>query len=995
MGEAAEISPREAEVLELVGDHLSNAEIGSRLYISVRTVETHVSSLLRKLDAPDRRALARCATERTRPDRQRPAPALPLRLTSFIGREQERAALTAMLKESRQVTAVGPGGVGKTRLALAVAADTADEFADGVWFVDLVPVTDSGMIATAVAEALGLGEQLGRDMAESVAAALADRHALLVLDNCEQVVDGAALFLERLLAACPHVRVLVTSRSRLMVPFERVYPVPPLSLSLTLSPSSADDREDGDDSEGSVAGGSDAVALFIDRATSVGRPLDPAQRDQIAEICARLDGMALAIELAAARYATLGLDGITAALAHPLRMLTGGSRAQDRHRSVRAALDWSHNLLDPADRALLRRVSVFVTPFTAQAASEVTEFDPATVVDGLARLAEQSLLAVTLAPDGTRYRALETLRQYGADRLTEAGELHDTRARHLHWCLTRSAELAAPRADWRSVFDQTADELRAALAWAESRTEHRADAHRLARAMAELAFTRHLIAESQQRYEQAAALATTPADAASMFRHAAAVAACRLHGDGMYRLNRAAADVARRAGDTAAAARDLAAAASNAYRFSSKFVTGLPPEEADALISEARELAGADPAARAAVALAEAGRALTHTIGATHAHSTGSGASTSTGSGTSASSGTGTGAGTPEASDEATHTAGSPGAPTVQEAIASAERAVELARLEKDPLAESAALDTLAGALSWAGDAFAAAATARRRVELLSCAPYGPNAPAGPAGTHELIEALGEATEAALGVGDLPGARQWARRLAEHPQLAEVGHRATGWLLVADTLAGDAEQALTTGLRFRDAWQRAGSPARAVLGPPAAAMATIHGLRGDQEAQRDWSALLAQVDPSPWNTHGYGAVFDAILMLHQGRPEAALERTAPEPGQVRQWTTWIWLHWYVALRAEASVLAAAPDAAARLAKARTAVAGNPVATALVERAAALLDADTERLIATASAFDAAGCRYQSARTLTLAGGEHAARGARALTELGLAPMTTP
>ncbi|WP_030965504.1 ATP-binding protein [Streptomyces sp. NRRL S-378] len=977
MGEAAEISPREAEVLELVGDHLSNAEIGARLYISVRTVETHVSSLLRKLDVPDRRALARCATERTRPDRQRPAPALPMRLTSFIGRESERATLTTMLKEHRQVTAVGPGGVGKTRLALAVAADAADEFADGVWFVDLVPVTDPGMIATAVAEALGLGEQLGHDMAESVTVALADRHALLVLDNCEQVVDGAALFLERLLAACPQVRVLVTSRSRLMVPFERVYPVPSLSLSLSLP--SADDSEDGDGSksgeggESSVAGGSDAVALFIDRATSVGRPLDPAQHDQVAEICVRLDGMALAIELAAARYATLGLDGITAALAHPLRMLTGGSRAQDRHRSVRAALDWSHNLLDPADRTLLRRVSVFVTPFTATAAAEVTGLDAATVVDGLARLAEQSLLVVTFAPDGTRYRALETLRQYGSDRLSEAGELHETQARHLHWCLARSAELAAPRADWRARFDQAADELRAALAWAESRTEQRSDAYRLARAMAELAFTRHLIAESQQRYEQAAALASTPADAASMFRHAAAVAACRLHGDDMYRLNRAGAEVARRAGDTAAAARDLAAAASNAYRFSSKFVTQLPPEEADALITEARDLVGADPSARAAVALAEAGRSLTRAIGSTHTLST----STSTSTGPT------------EASDEATPTADSPGGPTVQEAIASAERAVELAHLEKDPLAESAALDTLAGALSWAGDAFAAAATARRRVELLSSAP---DVPVGPAGTHELIEALGEATEAALGVGDLPGARQWARRLAEHPQLAEVGHRATGWLLVADTLAGDTDQALTTGLRFRDAWQRAGRPARAVLGPPAAAMATIHGLRDDQEARRDWSTLLSQVDPSPWNTRGYGAVFDAILMLHQGRPEAALERTAPEPGQVRQWTTWIWLHWYVALRAEASVLAGAPDASTRLEKARTSVVGNPVATALVERAAALLDADTTRLVATASAFEAAGCRYQSARTLTLAGGEHAARGARALTDLGLAPM---
>ncbi|MFJ1706711.1 ATP-binding protein [Kitasatospora sp. NPDC088346] len=941
MGAAADISPREAEVLELVGEHLSNAEIGARLFISVRTVETHVSSLLRKLEVADRRTLARRAPEKARTDRSLPPPALPTRLTSFVGRVGERAALTAMLTEHRQVTALGPGGVGKTRLALAVASDAADGFADGVWFVDLVPVTDPGMVATAVAEALGLGEQLGRDMADSVAAALTDRHILLVLDNCEHVVDGVALFLERFLAACPRVRVLVTSRSRLMVPFERVYPVPPLSLT-------------GD-------GGSDAVALFLDRATSVGWPSDPLPHDQITAICERLDGMALAIELAAARYPTLGLDGITAALAHPLRMLTGGSRAEDRHRSVRAALDWSHNLLDPADRALLRRVSVFVRPFTAPAAAEVAGCDGATVVDGLARLAEQSLLAVTPSPGGTRYRALETLRQYGTDRLTEAGELDDTRSRHLDWCLARGADLdEVTRADWRARFDLVADELRAALGWAETRPERRADAYRLARGMAELAFTRHLIGESQQRYEQAAALATTPVDTASMLRQAAAVAGCRLDGDDMHRLNRAAADVARRSGDTAAAARALAAAASNAYRFSSKFARTLPPEEADALITEACELAGDDPSARAAAALAEAGRTLTHTIGAAQ--------------------------GTTDTSPESTGAAGRPGGPTAEEAIASAERAVELAGLAGDPLAESAALDTLAGTLSWAGDAFAAAATARRRVELISSTPDGP------ANTHELIEALGEAAEAGLGVGDLSGARRWARRLADHPQLAEVGHRATGWLLVADVLAGEAEEALTVGVRFRDAWQRAGSPARAVLGPPAAAMATLHGLRDDQEARRGWSALLDRVDPSPWNTCGYGAVFDAVLMLHQGRPGAALERLAPEPGQVRQWTTWIWLHWYVALRTEAAVLVRAPDAAGRLAAARTAVAGNPVATALVERAAALLDGDRELLIATAGVFDAAGCPYQSARTLILAGGEHAARGAGALAGLGLAPM---
>ncbi|MER7368988.1 LuxR C-terminal-related transcriptional regulator, partial [Nonomuraea wenchangensis] len=225
----AEISPREAEVLGLVGDHLSNAEIAARLCISIRTVESHVSSLLRKLEVPDRRALARRAPVRgAAPDR--PAAVLPAPLTSFIGRARERSELAALLKEHRQVTAVGPGGVGKTRLALAVAADAAGAYPDGVWFADLVPVTDPGMIAAAVAGALGLGEQPGRDLAESVAAALADRDALVVLDNCEHVLDGVAPFLERLLATCPRLTVLATSRARLMVPFERVYPVPPLSL---------------------------------------------------------------------------------------------------------------------------------------------------------------------------------------------------------------------------------------------------------------------------------------------------------------------------------------------------------------------------------------------------------------------------------------------------------------------------------------------------------------------------------------------------------------------------------------------------------------------------------------------------------------------------------------------------------------------------------------------------------------------------------------------
>ncbi|KAA9377741.1 ATPase [Microbispora cellulosiformans] len=935
MGTGAEISPREAEVLELVGAHLSNAEIAARLCLSVRTVESHVSSLLRKLRAPDRRALARRAPEAAGAAPSHPAPVLPAPLTSFVGRVSERAELTEMIKAHRQVTAVGPGGVGKTRLALAVVAEAAGEYSDGVWFVDLVPVTDSGLIATAVAGAVGLGEQPGRDMTDSVVAALADRHVLLVLDNCEHVTEGVALFLERLLATCPRVTVLATSRARLMVPFERIYPVPPLSLA--------------------VDGESDAVALFMERAAAVGWPLDPPLRDQIAAICARLDGMALAIELAAARYPTLGLDGITAALSHPLRMLTGGSRADERHRSVRAALDWSHALLEPADRALLRQMSVFMAPFTAAAAAEVARFEGGTaeagtadegiVADGLARLAEQSLLVVTASPGGTAYRALETIRQYGTERLAEAGELADARSRHLRWCLTQAAGLTVVRADWRARFDLVADDLRAALAWAADRPERRADAYELARHLAELTFTRHLTGESQRRYEQAAELAGDPADSASMLRQAAAVAGCRTIGDDMYRLRRAAADAARRSGDGAGAAADLATAATVAFRFSTTFVRLPSREEALTLVGEARERAGDDPAARAAVALAEAG-VLTDAFGA----------------------------------------AQGPSENEVPETIARAERAVELARRTGDPLAESAALDALTGALSWAGDAFGAAGTARRRITLLSSLPISPS------GTHELIDALAMVTEAGLGAGDVPGARRWARRLADHPSLAEVGHRATCRLLMVDALAGNVDEVLAGSVRFLDGWRRAGSPARSILRPAVAGVAMIHGMRDDQRARREWQEILGQLGTPPEGAYGYGAVFDALLLLHRGQAPEALERMGPEAGQVWKWVTWIWHHWYVALRTEAAVLAGSPDARDRLDEARTIVAGNPVAGAIVERAGALFDGEQEALLATADAFDAAGCRYQSARTMVLAGGDHAERGEAVLAGLGFAPM---
>ena len=938
---AAGISPREAEVLALVGEHRSNAEIGAGLFISVRTVETHVSSLLRKLGVPDRRALALLAGELARAERSSEALAsVPSPLTSFIGRTQERAALGEAVRANRLVTAVGPGGVGKTRLALVVATDATTEFADSMWFVDLVPVTDPAMVAGAVAAALGIGEQHGRSLSDSVVTALADRHAVLVLDNCEHVRDGVTPLVERLLAGCPRLTVLATSRARLMVPFEHVFDVPPLSV-------------DGDD------GDADAVALFMDRASAAGWPVAQEQRGLVTEVCRKLDGIALAIELAAARLPTLGLDELVAGLSDHLRLLVGGRRADERHSSLRAMLDWSAGLLTSADLTLFRRIAVFVAPFTVAAASEVVEFTPLerpdAVADGLARLAEQSLLIAAPSSGTFRYRALEAIRQYAMEQLVDAGDLVATRSRHLRWCLTTAAELAREAqpavGTWRVRFDLVADDIRAALGWVADQPDQRAEAHALAFALAELAFARNLAGESQQRYEQAANLTDDPAAAVAALRSAAGVAASRMRGDDTYRLCRAAADVARGAGDTASAARDLATAATAFYRMSGVFARLPLPGEAAALLVSARELAGDDPTANAAVALAECG-VLGDVFYADRAE--------------------------PQS--------------TAAETTALAERAVELARQLDDPLAECAALDALTGAQHLAGDSFAAAATARRRVDMMSSVPVTPTS------AHELVDTLIMAVETSIGVGDLHAARRWGRQLRDLPLLAEVGHYATSRLLVAEALAGDIEDTLADSDRFLDSWTHSSRPRAPSLGTTAAAVAMVHGLRGDDPARAEWLAVVDELGVPADRKAGYGPTFDAIVLLHRGQATLALERLAAEPDEPApsKWITWIWLHWYVALRAEAAVLAEDPHAPSQLAAASAVVAGNPIATAIVQRAEALLGQDRNQLLALGATFDAAGCPYQAARTLILAGGEEAERGASALTDLGLAPPgTTP
>jgi predicted ATPase/DNA-binding CsgD family transcriptional regulator len=924
-----DVSAREAEVLVALGEHLTNAEIGARLFISVRTVESHVSSLLRKLQVADRRALAAAADEL----RSHPAgrPALPSPLTPFVGRSAEQAALSVALETHRLVTAVGPGGVGKTRLALRVAAGVKDRFADGVWYVDLVPVTDAVMTAPAVARALGLGERPGSSAADDVVNWLADREALLVLDNCEHLLDGVVVLVERLLAGSPRSAVLATSRARLLVPFEWVFPVPGLSV----------EADDG--------GPGDAIALFLGRAAAGGGQVRTADAERIAAVCQALDGMALAIELAAARYASLGLDGLEAGLSDRLRLLTGGRRMNDRHRSLRSALDWSYALLDEPDRAVLRRVSVFAEPFTAAAAAVVLKdwlpVPGGHLPTGLAGLADHSLLVAVAEPGGTRYRAAETIRQYGAERLDEAGELVEARSRHLGWCLREGAALELTSHEvggaWRTAFDQIADELRSALFWAAEGAGFRPQAYRLALSLADLSFLRGLPGESQRRYEQAAGLAPGDVTAADALRRAAGAAEARHVGDDAMRLRLLAAEAALRGGDRAGAAGDLAQNAELIHRAQGLMATVPAAGEAQALIARGWALAGGDLAAQARLLSAEAFSC--------------------------------------DLADPVT--------------VHLIDRALRLAGRAGARLIESAVLDQLTAVQLAHGDVGAAAGSALRRTELLAPMPVTAIA------AFEHFDGLIMAAECAVAAGDLVAGRRLAERLRDLPFHREEGHLANARLLLVTVLTGEWPEAAGLAERFGEGWERAGRPRAGNLAPGAYAAATMYGLRGDDKARAQWLEVVGALETPgrPVTEIHFGEFFDALLLLHQGRPEQAARLMDTPPEHLTEWHSGLWRPWYAALWAEAAVLSGYEDAADRLRRARLAAAGNPIATAIVDRAAALIVAggDRDGLIAAAGALQEAGCRYQWARTLILIGGEHRFRGESELAGIGATPMGRP
>jgi predicted ATPase len=363
-----------------------------------------------------------------------PAARLPAQLTSFVGREREVAEVRALLGGTRLLTLTGAGGSGKTRLALRVAADLLDAHPDGVWFVDLAPLSDEAQVAQAIVSALGLPDVPGRAPGAVLVQRLAPSAALLLLDNCEHLVAACARLADELLRACPRLRVLATSREVLGIPGELAWRVPSLSLPESSGAASAEQLLR-----------SDAARLFAERARLVapGFTVDDANASAVAEICRRLDGIPLAIELAAARVRVLAVEQIAARLNDRLRLLAGGGRtALPRQQAIRAAIDWSHELLSAEERALLRRLSVFAGGWTLEAAEAVcaaggsaSEHQPpagdeADVLDLLTRLVDKSLVQVDERHGAARYRFLETIREYALEQLVGSGDGESVRGAH-------------------------------------------------------------------------------------------------------------------------------------------------------------------------------------------------------------------------------------------------------------------------------------------------------------------------------------------------------------------------------------------------------------------------------------------------------------------------------------------------------------------------------------------------------------------------------------
>ncbi len=440
------------------------------------------------------------------PHESRPADNLPASLSSFVGRQQEMADVQTLLSAHRLVTLTGPGGGGKTRLALAVAGALRGSYPDGVWLVELAPLAAETLVPQAVTSALGLREEAGRPVGDLLVHHLRARSALLLLDNCEHLVAACAALAASLLPACPDIRLLATSREPLGVPGEAVWVVPPLTL-----PEPQPWRSPSHKQESLAAyRRSEAIQLFVARAAtaSPGFRLTAENGMYVAEICRRLDGLPLAVELAAARLRAFSARQIAERLGDRFRLLGSGPRAAPaRHQTLTATLDWSYELLTVEEKQLLGRLAVFADGWTLEAAGAVCAGEtirPGAVIPLLSDLVDKSLVVVDAAAGRHRYRLLDTVRHYASRKLAEAGEVAAVHDRHLshfiQWAEMATERLSGPaQQEWLERFEAEHDNLRAAHDWSQGAADRAGAGLRLAVACGFFWRLRGYLSEGRER----------------------------------------------------------------------------------------------------------------------------------------------------------------------------------------------------------------------------------------------------------------------------------------------------------------------------------------------------------------------------------------------------------------------------------------------------------------------------------------------------------------